>query len=134
MLLARTIDQNIVSYDSISISDDDSIIVEAGVLLQSNGGTITLKAPSITILDNARLDAGQGAVTLTAAANHYELFHSSYWGTVESIYQALSGTSAGVTIGSNVSIMGGSLAINATAGDKQPLGSVPFLGQCVETI
>ncbi|MFN9373585.1 MAG: lectin-like domain-containing protein, partial [Planctomycetaceae bacterium] len=145
VLLTTTITANIFSNGAdIVLTDPDCITIASGVILNSSSstgvaGNILLSAPQIVIQSNVTLSAmgstssGDGSITLDGC-------NLSLTSTIPDnplgIFDLLSLTvDASITIGSNVTITGGDINLNAFAGDDfdwyDEATAVPVVGQVV---
>ena len=117
-LLALLISQDVKGTTDIVYEDAESITISDNVVLDAGGGKISLTAPSITIGKGAKLNTS-GAVTLTASRllppNPLPLTFSDQ---IMSWAEAIGGgEKVSVTVGSGASISGGTVTIDASAGD-----------------
>ncbi|MFM7316033.1 MAG: hypothetical protein ACKO5E_03730, partial [bacterium] len=103
-------------------TDSSSITVDPGVVIDAGAGAITMTAPEISIGAGAQIKT-TGAISLTADKS-IPLFPISIFNQLSTITQALAGVKASVAIGENVSIAGGSFKVDVKSGDQDKIKSV----------
>jgi len=132
-LLALTISKDVISSGAdIVYTDVESITVDPGVILNAGGGKITLTAPKITIGAGARLlskgtgAASDGAITLTAR----DASSRTGLNVADLLVEVLGGfarETATISIGERATIDGGTIRIDAFAGnDKASFSNDPL--------